>query len=119
VLAAFGFLARDVPGKNFDAIELFLADLATCLDAMTSTLRRLVEECRPEVFWNIMRPFLAGFGGNSSKLPDGLVYEGVTEYRGQAQSFAGASAAQSSAIPVFDIVLGVQLGAEETRFSVR
>merc|ERR1740117_2312288 len=74
---------------------------------MASTLKRLDERCKPEVFWGQMRPMLQGVGGAQSKLPRGLIFQGVSVFAGEPQSFGGASAAQSSAIPVFDAVLGV------------
>lgn len=108
VIASYDVLAESAPTSDVEAVEDYLETLAERLEEMASVMKRLDEKCTPEVFWRQMRPMLQGPGGARSLLPQGLLYEGVPSLAGKPQSFNGASAAQSSAIPVFDAVLGVQ-----------
>jgi len=108
VIASYDVLAEAAPTSDVEAVEDYLETLAERLEEMASTMKRLDEKCAPEVFWRQMRPLLQGPGGGQSLLPHGLLYEGVPSLAGKPQSHNGASAAQSSAIPVFDAVLGVQ-----------
>lgn len=108
VIASYDVLAESAPTCDVEAVEDYLETLAERLEEMAGVMKRLDEKCTPEVFWRQMRPMLQGPGGARSLLPQGLLYEGVPSLEGKPQSFNGASAAQSSAIPVFDAVLGVQ-----------
>jgi len=108
VIASYDVLAESAPTSDVEAVEDYLDSLAERLVEMANAMKRLDEKCTPEVFWRQMRPMLQGPGGARSLLPHGLLYDGVPSLEGKPQSFNGASAAQSSAIPVFDAVLGVQ-----------
>jgi len=116
ILGAYDVLAEAIPNADVPAIKAWLEDCAARLEAMASTLSRLADQCGPEVFWKQMRPLLQGFGGGAT-LKEGIVYTGVEQYGGRPQRFAGASAAQSSAIPVLDAVLGVQHREGEKAFA--
>lgn len=79
--------------------------LATCLihlnqilGKMIHSLEKMTLHCSPNRFYHKVRPFLAS-------LVD-LTYEGVEER--PVRTYAGGSAAQSSLIQAFDIVLGVK-----------
>lgn len=81
------------------------------LEDFNKTLMRMHEKCRPEVFFNELRPLLAG-SKNMAKagLPNGVFYDegdGVGEWH----QYSGGSNAQSSIIQAFDIFLGVAHGA--------
>jgi indoleamine 2,3-dioxygenase len=78
---------------------------------MFTTLLKTYEEVDPYIFYNRVRHFLAGWKGNPL-LPDGILYEGVTETR---QVLHGASAAQSSLIATFDVFFDVKHDSEHTR----
>jgi len=116
VLASYDVLAESTPTSDVEAVEDYLEMLAERLGDMASAMKRLDEKCTPEVFWRQMRPRLQGPGGVRSLLPEGLLYEGVPSLAVKPQSFNVASAAQSSAIPVFDAVLGVQHQASTVKF---
>ena len=88
------------------AVAGLLAEVAASLAGMRAALARLPARCTPEVFWLRVRPFLAGWRGNPA-LPDGLVYEGVWP---EPRRFYGGSAAQSSLVPAFDALLGIDHG---------
>jgi indoleamine 2,3-dioxygenase len=78
---------------------------------MFNTLLKTYEEVDPYIFYNRVRHFLAGWKGNPL-LPDGILYEGVSETR---QVLHGASAAQSSLIAAFDVFFDVKHDSEQTR----
>lgn len=74
--------------------------------------------CRPRQFYHQIRRFQRGTNQTDGKHPEGyhpngLQYEGVDP---QPEACNGASAVQSSTIPVFDIFLGVEHTGEELDF---
>ncbi|KAJ5692741.1 hypothetical protein N7462_002164 [Penicillium macrosclerotiorum] len=85
-----------------------LQRLAEILDDVTALLQRMYDNCDPYVFYNRIRPYLAGSKNMADAgLPKGLLYDdghNTTEYR----QYGGGSNAQSSLIQFFDIVLGVE-----------
>ncbi|KAJ7382623.1 Indoleamine 2,3-dioxygenase 2 [Desmophyllum pertusum] len=74
----------------------------TIVKVKTSFLR-IYDVCDPDEFYDNLRPYLAGWHGNPV-LPDGLIYEGVSE---RPLQYSGGSAAQSSVFHVLDAALGV------------
>jgi indoleamine 2,3-dioxygenase len=64
------------------------------------------ERCDPYVYYNRVRPYIHGWK-NSPSLPNGLTYEGVDPYAGQAQQFRGETGSQSTIVPCLDAGLGV------------
>jgi indoleamine 2,3-dioxygenase len=83
-----------------------LAIVDRALEGMHATLARMPEWCDPAIYYLRVRPFIHGWK-NHPALPEGLVYEGVTEYGGQPQRFRGETGAQSSIVPVLDALLGI------------
>lgn len=85
-----------------------LRAFAERLDDLTVLLQRMHESCDPTIFYNRIRPFLAGSKNmGEAGLPNGVIYEdgsGEEPYR----QYAGGSNAQSSLIQFFDIVLGIE-----------
>lgn len=75
-----------------------LTILNQALQRMIHSLEKMTLHCSPNRFYHKIRPFLAS-------LVD-LEYEGV-EHK-PVRTYAGGSAAQSSLIQAFDIVLGIQ-----------
>lgn len=84
-----------------------LQSLAGVIDETNSLLQRMYDNCDPYVFYNRIRPYLAGSKNmTDAGLPNGLLYDDGhnPEYR----QYGGGSNAQSSLIQFFDIVLGVE-----------
>ncbi|KAK4168410.1 Indoleamine 2,3-dioxygenase [Cladorrhinum sp. PSN259] len=85
-----------------------LNTFAERLDDLTTLLVRMHESCDPNIFYNRIRPFLAGSKNMAEAgLPDGVLYEdgsGTETYR----QYSGGSNAQSSLIQFFDVVLGIE-----------
>jgi indoleamine 2,3-dioxygenase len=119
VLSSYHILAEAVPQQDFKAVLGFLEDVSERVKQMAAVLQRAPENLCPQVFYNDMRPLLQGFGqgfGQGTKLTQGLVYEGVKEYGGKPQTFGGASAAQSSCIPLLDRILDIQQTGDAKSF---
>ncbi|KAK3349082.1 Indoleamine 2,3-dioxygenase [Lasiosphaeria hispida] len=85
-----------------------LNSFAERVDDLTALLQRMHESCDPTIFYNRIRPFLAGSKNMAEAgLPHGVIYEdgsGTETYR----QYAGGSNAQSSLIQFFDVVLGIE-----------
>ncbi|MEW8026930.1 MAG: hypothetical protein AB2806_04220 [Candidatus Thiodiazotropha sp.] len=85
-----------------DDPDCVLEGLLTICDSQESILKSLVrlsENCDPDIFFNRVQPFMQG-------LKD-TFFEGVEDFRGQPQSFAGGSGAQSALMPLLDATLGI------------
>lgn len=90
-----------------DALEDALENLRASLSAMYQVLCRMPEKCDPYIYFHRVRPYIFGWRNNPS-LPNGVVYEGVDEYKGVGQTFRGETGAQSAIIPAMDGVLGIE-----------
>jgi indoleamine 2,3-dioxygenase len=97
---------RGAAENKEEEVLLGLKSLAAAQTAMRSTLLRMKERCDPYVYYNRVRPYIHGWK-NSPSLPNGLTYEGVEPYAGQAQQFRGETGAQSTIVPCLDAGLGV------------
>ena len=83
--------------ENVPELKACLSRVALSIENITNSAIRMYEACQADVFFNKVRQFQKGF--------EGIVFEGVSE---NPQKASGASAGQSSTIPVFDILLGVK-----------
>ncbi|MFN3350236.1 hypothetical protein [Pseudorhodoplanes sp.] len=83
-----------------------LERLAAGIQAMSAALLRLTERCDPYVFYNRIRPYLAGWPA------PGVTYAGTGH---PPQVFAGGSAAQSSLLQSIDAGLGIVHAHAATR----
>lgn len=101
-----------VEDSNDALIISSLKELPNCLKDMLFYLNKMYDECEPIEFYTRIRPFQAG-SKNLSAFSGGLIYEGVSE---EPKAFAGASAGQSSALPVFDILLGIEHSGSDKEF---
>jgi len=91
------------PARVAEYVAVQLNKVAKGIRAMVDSLTAMREGCHPFIFYHRVRPFLSAWRDNPS-LPDGVVYEGVSDER---HRYYGGSAAQSSLIPFLDIALGV------------
>jgi indoleamine 2,3-dioxygenase len=94
--------ARDI-GALCDALH----EIAAGTEDMVHTLERMPEHCDPYIYYRRVRPYIHGWR-NHPALPAGVVYEGVTAYRGLGQKFRGETGAQSGIVPALDALLGVE-----------
>ncbi|XP_074020165.1 indoleamine 2,3-dioxygenase 2 [Numenius arquata] len=89
-----------------------LRELAEAIGDMSKALRRMHDYVDPAVFYTVIRIFLSGWKDNPA-MPQGLVYEGVSE---EPMAFSGGSAAQSTVLHAFDELLGIRHSEESTAF---
>jgi indoleamine 2,3-dioxygenase len=68
------------------------------LKAMNKVFARMPERCNPEVYFDIVRPYIYSFND--------VVYEGCFDDR--PQSYRGETGAQSSLIPAIQLALGIR-----------
>lgn len=104
--------AIDAARQNNSSVVLSaLSKFTNCVRDIGSVLKRMYERCSPDVFYNQIRPFLAGSKNMMvAGLPQGVFYD---EGNGQGRwhKYSGGSNAQSSLIQFFDVVLGVEHGS--------
>eukprot|EP01135_Chromosphaera_perkinsii_P003150 Nk52_evm39s236 gene=Nk52_evmTU39s236 len=81
-----------------------LRQLKKSLVKMNEVMEEMHQKLDPHIFYTRIRPFLAGWK-NSKLLPDGLIYEGVSE---TPMCYSGGSAAQSSLVQAFDVIFDIE-----------
>ena len=82
-----------------------LQEMCGHIDTLTALLLRMYERCNPKVFYNEIRPFLAGT--SSAELPSGVFYE-REDGTGSHRAYQGPTAAQSSLFHFLDVALGAR-----------
>ena len=105
-LAALHACLDAAESRQAEQLEDLLATVDASMNAMYATLKRMPEWCDPYIYYHRVRPYIHGWK-NHPDLPDGLIYDGVAAYHGQAQQFRGETGAQSAIIPSLDAMLGV------------
>ena len=100
--------------NDAEKVESALIKLRNALAAMYEVLGRMPERCDPYIYFHRVRPYIFGWRNNPS-LPDGVIYEGVDEYKGIGQNFRGETGAQSAIIPAMDGILGIEHERDELR----
>ena len=103
-----------VVAQDAEKVEAALIKMRAALTAMYEVLGRMPERCDPYIYFHRVRPYIFGWRNNPS-LPDGVVYEGVDQYKGVGQKFRGETGAQSAIIPAMDGVLGIEHEKDELR----
>ncbi len=97
-----------VVANDADQLEAALTKLRNALASMYQVLGRMPERCDPYIYFHRVRPYIFGWRNNPS-LPDGVVYEGVDEYKGVGQKFRGETGAQSAIIPAWMAYLALNM----------
>jgi indoleamine 2,3-dioxygenase len=100
-----------VRSNNTHVILSSLVKFSFGIRTIGRILKRMYEHCDPNVFYNDIRPFLAGSKNMAvAGLPKGVFYEEGEkgEDKGEWRFYSGGSNAQSSLIQFFDVVLGVE-----------
>ncbi|KAG2438059.1 hypothetical protein HXX76_005669 [Chlamydomonas incerta] len=78
--------------------------VSSALQQMQGTLSRMGEKCDPYIYYQRVRTPMSGWRNNPD-LPQGLIYEGVSD---KPLQLYGETGAQSSVLHAFDAALGVQ-----------
>ena len=82
---------------NEQELKSSMSKLHGILLNMNASLNKMVEQLDPEFFYHKIRPFLSSFID--------IEFQGVEH--NPVRSYAGGSAAQSSLIQAFDILMGI------------
>ncbi|XP_074648326.1 indoleamine 2,3-dioxygenase 2-like [Tubulanus polymorphus] len=106
---------ENVENENIDELIGNLNIMREVIQVTADCIFRLHDECDPHVFYNEIRPFLGGYGGDNSPFPDGVVFEGVSD---EKFKLSGGSAAQSSSMQCFDEALGIHIQPEKKNFLI-
>jgi indoleamine 2,3-dioxygenase len=94
--------------SNPSVVISALGQFKQCIKEVGELLQRMYEKCDPDVFYNKIRPFLAGSKNMAvAGLPNGVFYD-EEEGKGEWRQYSGGSNAQSSLIQFFDVCLGVE-----------
>jgi indoleamine 2,3-dioxygenase len=107
-----------VRGNNIRDLTSDLRMLAEDIVEMGSILQKMHLKCEPNIFYNDIRPYLAGWNNMASAhLPHGVIYEGTKPFFASPphpidwstgyRTYAGGSNAQSALIQALDIVMGI------------
>ncbi|XP_029459997.1 indoleamine 2,3-dioxygenase 2-like [Rhinatrema bivittatum] len=97
---------------NAELLHQALQDLAKSVEKMTAALKQMHDYVDSAVFYTVIRIFLSGWKDNAA-MPEGLVYEGVSE---DPKAYSGGSAAQSTILHAFDELLGIRHSQESAAF---
>lgn len=91
--------------REYPSVVLAGGDIGTILRTIhkslfeiNKTMGRMTEQCRPEVYFNRVRPYIFGF--------ENVVYESC--FNDEPQNFRGETGAQSSIVPAVQAALGVK-----------
>ena len=100
VVAQLGSSQRDLinDGQSTELAN-FLKELSRSIVEVTAIISRMPEKLSPNTFTSTIRKYLSSFNG--------VVFEGVSEFKGEPQYFGGVSAGQSPSFQAIDAFLGI------------
>lgn len=113
-LHAIELAQKAVVANDADALDIALTQLRDGIKSMYDVLARMPEKCDPYVYFHRVRPYIFGWRNNPA-LPNGVIYEGVTELGGKGMTYRGETGAQSAIVPALDGVLGIEHERDELR----
>lgn len=103
-----------VARKDDSTIVQHLQFFRTVVQELIVLLQRMNEKCQPSVFYDQIRPFLAGGKGMAdSGLPRGIFYD-EGDGAGSWRQYSGASNGQSALVQFLDVALGVRHGPQSS-----
>lgn len=100
---------------SLQKITGYLNNMAAAIKLIKETTARMKEKCRPDVFFNVLRPFLSGWDSKTKFPKGGLGYNGVDD-KVTILSYVGGSAGQSSAIQFIDSIFEVEHTGHALKF---
>ena len=119
--AAAGHMLNQIPSimraskeQDDGKLHTSLSEVCIAWERINTIFGRMPERCDPYVYFHRVRPWIHGFKDNPA-LPNGVKYEGVQRYAGQAQLFRGQTGSQSSIVPTMDALLKVNHAADPLR----
>lgn len=97
-------IQENMQNDNDAGIMINLKDIKKGITQIARVTGRMKENCNPDTFYNVLRPYLGGWKSNNA-LPNGLIYEGVSD---TPIKLYGGSAAESTLISVIDVAFQVE-----------
>ncbi|XP_064607057.1 indoleamine 2,3-dioxygenase 2-like [Liolophura sinensis] len=97
---------------DMDGLASELIGIRDALVNMKETFTNIHDKVSPAAFYNDLRPFLGGWGKEGSALPDGLLFEGVSDVPVKC---IGDTGAQTSIFACLDAFLGIQHSQPESK----
>jgi indoleamine 2,3-dioxygenase len=110
-LARMGPILDTVSKGDAAGATKLLKETAEVWSDLKAIFDRMPERCDPYAYFERVRPYIHGWKDNPA-LPDGVLYEGVTQHAGQSQSYRGQTGSQSSIVPSMDALLGIGHAAD-------
>nr|BAU94261.1 indoleamine 2,3-dioxygenase 1 [synthetic construct] len=98
--------------QDCNSLQKALQEIAQSIKKMKEAFKLMHDHVDPNIFYGTLRIYLSGWKDNPM-MPEGLLYEGVSD---EPLQFSGGSAAQSSTIQCFDVLLGIQHSTESGAF---
>ena len=95
-------------------LAIALREISNAAGEISAVLARLNELCDPAIFVRRVVPYLCGWQNNPAT-PNGLVYEGVTEYGGVAQSFLCDVGLHGGSVLSLSSFLGIEIQDETVK----
>jgi len=103
-----------------DALKAVVADdKSSAIKALQQITKAMVDmeayfdmfkHCEPDYFYYVLGPLLSGWGGETSVLPNGLIYEGVST---EPKKLFSTNFGQGATVYVFDATLGIKQNKAE------
>jgi indoleamine 2,3-dioxygenase len=94
--------------RDYATMAKGLEQITIGIQKMDTLLVRMYEKCDPALFYDKIRPFLAGSANmEAAGLPNGVFYD-EGNGKGSWRKLMGGSNGQSSLLQFFDVVLGVE-----------
>ena len=94
--------------------EEFLEEALRSIKKINKIMNRMPDRCDPYIYYNRVRPYIFGWKNNPAT-PNGVIYEGVTEFLNEPKFFRGETGAQSSIVPAVDALLGINHSEDPLR----
>ncbi|KAJ8037250.1 Indoleamine 2,3-dioxygenase 1 [Holothuria leucospilota] len=111
-LYAIADAQQAVSYQDDSKLESALRVIEEAVHEMVVQLNRMGDGNNPSTFYNVLRPFIAGWNAPAFKEKglDGLIYEGVSD---KPVSYPGGTAAESATLPALDAALGISHRSED------
>jgi len=111
IISDLASVPKQIETKNIKIMKDILQKFTLVITRIITTLQKMYKGCEPDIFYNVLRKFLNGWG--SGNIKNGIIFEGVSE---TPFKHDGGSAAQSTLIQLFDIIFSVKHGKETCPF---
>lgn len=104
------FLEAAKSNPDLKKIRKSLAQITASLEQSIEIMHKMKDGCHPDVFWNVLRPYLGGWEKTKpANCEDaGVRLEGIGSKDTKPFALSGPSGAQSSIVPALDVALKIK-----------